>query len=105
MIDTRYTDLRPLTGRKDLIQRQRHTVCRCTVHRPMPPVDLSDPKRPPECETVRSAALFRCRSNDVDLTELAKCLFERDYAVRVVTVVICDQDPGSVCHLSKLFKK
>jgi hypothetical protein len=58
----------------------------------MPRINLSYTQRPRKGEAVRRSALISCRSDDEDITDFAQSLFERENALRVVAVVVGDQN-------------
>jgi hypothetical protein len=58
-------------------------------------IELPDTKWTRQSQTVRGAAHLRGRRHDVDITHSQQSFFELDQAVRMNTIVVCDQN---ACH-------
>lgn len=96
MVDTGAADVRAKLRRQDLVQRERDTVGRRTVNRPVTLAPLADAQRPGKRQAVRSAAHFRFWGDDVHIADIAQRVFEREDAVGMIAVVIGYEDPDSI---------
>ena len=78
----------PLILFQNLMERERHAICRRSIDRPVTAVNLSNTQWAREGETVGGATHFRSRRDNVDVPQLAKRSFKSPESIRMDAVVV-----------------
>jgi hypothetical protein len=92
VVDAGATDVWQLFGAENLVERERHTVGRRAVHRPVALVNAADAQRAREGQAVRGAAHLGGRRDDVHVAQFAQSLLQLREAVGMYAVVVCQKN-------------